>query len=215
MSELVVYGIPGSPYFRSALLGFEEKGLPYRLSPLPMGTLRSPDHLRRHPFGRIPVLEHGDFRLYEAQAILRYLDSLSPDSPLQPQNPQAAARMNQIVGIVDWYLFPQVTVPIVAERLMSQQFWNRGPNEQTIANALPNARVCLGELERLQGSAPFLTGESVSIADLMAVPQLTLLRLTPEGQTLFKGTHLEAWLDRMADRPSMRATERERLVKAA
>ena len=33
MSEtIVIHGVPGSPYLRSALLGLEEKGLPYRLN---------------------------------------------------------------------------------------------------------------------------------------------------------------------------------------
>ena len=41
------------------------------------GTLKQPDHMARHPFGRIPVLDHGDFRLYETQAILRYLDRVT------------------------------------------------------------------------------------------------------------------------------------------
>ncbi|MGY6202148.1 hypothetical protein [Paraburkholderia strydomiana] len=29
------------------------------------------EHLKRHPFGRIPAFEHGDFRLYETGAIVR------------------------------------------------------------------------------------------------------------------------------------------------
>src|SRR5690242_9751250 len=108
MSELVVIGVPGSPYYRSALLGLEEKGLTYRPQFLKPGDSKAPEHLARHPFGRIPVLEHGDFRLYETQAILRYLDTLSTRSPLQLPDPKAAARMNQIVGIVDWYVFPTI-----------------------------------------------------------------------------------------------------------
>src|SRR4051812_40950946 len=76
MSAFLVYGIPGSPYLRSLLAGLEEKGLPYHLTALAPGQHKSPEHLERHPFGRIPVLDHGDFRLYETQAILRYLDAI-------------------------------------------------------------------------------------------------------------------------------------------
>lgn len=215
MSGFVVHGVPGSPYLRSALLGLEEKQLPYRLAPMPMGTAHSAEHLARHPFGRIPVLDDGDFRLYETQAILRYVDSLAPHNPLQPRDPQAAARMNQIVGIVDWYVFPQITVKIAAERLMSQAFWGRAANEETVAAALPVARTCMSELVRLKGSAPFLTGDSVSIADLMLAPQLIMFGMTPEGQALLKGTGLEEWTARMSARPSLQATERERLMQAA
>ena len=77
MSEdIVIHGVPGSPYLRSALLGLEEKGLPYRLNVIELETQRGPEYLKLQPFGRIPVLEHGDFRLYETQAMLRYIDTL-------------------------------------------------------------------------------------------------------------------------------------------
>jgi len=215
MSELVVHGVPGSPYYRSALLGLEEKGLPYRLRFLKPGDSKSPEHLARHPFGRIPVLDHGDFSLYETQAILRYVDTLSTRSALQPQDPQAAARMNQIVGIVDWYVFPTISVNICAERLLAQLFWQRPTNEQTVAAAVPQARVCIRELDRLRGGSAFMAGDSVSIADLMLLPHMEFFTATPEGQAMLKGTGVEEWLGRMRSRPSVQATERDRLMTKA
>jgi glutathione S-transferase len=217
MSEFVVYGVPGSPYVRSALLGLHEKQAPYRLAVLPAGArpTHSPEHLQRHPFGRIPVLEQGEFRLYETQAILRYVDAILPGPVLQPKDPRRAARMNQIVGIVDWYLFPYASVGICAERLMSHRFWNRPPDEGNIAKALPWVRVCITELERLQGSAEFLAGDALSIADLMVAPHLLFLRGTPEGEELLRGRALDEWLTRMRARSSVQATEMERLQQAA
>src|SRR6185437_975932 len=144
------------------------------------------------------------------QAILRYVDSLSTHNPLQPQNAKAAARMNQIAGIVDWYVFPQITVKITAERLMSQMLWGRGPDEEGVAKAVPAARVCVQELQRLMGTAPFLAGDSISIADLMLAPHLAMFRMTAEGESLLQDSPLNAWIDRMAARPSFQATERER-----
>jgi glutathione S-transferase len=217
MSEdIVIHGVPGSPYLRSALLGLEEKGLPYRLNVIGLEARRGSEYLKLQPFGRIPALEHGDFRLYETQAMLRYIDTLGPATApaLQPRDPRAAARMNQIIGIVDWYVFP-ISVGITAERLMSQMLWNRPPDETNIAKALPNARVCINELARLKGNAPFMTGDSVSIADLMLAPHLELFRATPEGAAILSGTTLEGWLTRMSLRASMLATQAERLRKSA
>ena len=54
-----------------ALVALEEKGAADRIAPVGPGTLRAPAHLALHPFGRVPVIEHGAFRLYETQAILR------------------------------------------------------------------------------------------------------------------------------------------------
>jgi glutathione S-transferase len=182
MSEFTLYGVPGSPYVRSALLGLEEKGADYRFSPIPFGTTRSAEHLARHPFGRMPVIDHGDFRLYETQAILRYVDAVVPGPALQPRDPKIAARMNQIIGIVDCYVMRFVSAPISAERLFAQRFWNRPANETVVAEALPNARICIQELDRLKGEADYMTGDAVSIADLMLAPAPRVFRHDPRGR---------------------------------
>ena len=89
MADLIVHGVLGSPYVRAVRLALEEKRLPYRVAQLAPGTSRSPEHLARHPFGRMPVLEDGDFTLYETQAILRYLERRAPSPALVPADPQA------------------------------------------------------------------------------------------------------------------------------
>jgi glutathione S-transferase len=75
--------------------------LAYRLDAVAPGALTSAKHLALHPFGKIPALSHGDFHLYECQAIGRYLDRVSPRPPLTPNNLQAAARMDQLMNIND------------------------------------------------------------------------------------------------------------------
>jgi glutathione S-transferase len=112
MSDFVIHGIPGSPFVRAVLMALEEKGLAWRLQPLAPGASKSPEHLARHPFGRVPAVEHGDFLLYETQAALRYIDRVQPFPALTPADPKTAARMDQIMGINDWYLFAQACAPI-------------------------------------------------------------------------------------------------------
>jgi glutathione S-transferase len=205
-SEIVVHAVPGSPFARAVMVGLEEKRAPYRLQPMGPGDSKSAAYLRLHPFGRIPAFEHGDFRLYETQAILRYLDDVFPSPALQPKEPRQRARMNQIVGINDWYFFPKVAAGIVFHRIVGPILLKTQPDEAAIAAAMPMARLCIGELERLLGDQPFLAGDSFSIADIMLAPQLDLFAATPEGASLLAGTKLSAWLARMQARPSMRAT---------
>ncbi len=214
MSEIVIHGTPGSPYLRSALLGLEEKGAAYRLNAIQFGEHKQPAHLARHPFGRVPVLDHGDFRLYETQAILRYLDAVFPAPPLRPRDAHNAARMDQIVGIVDSYVFPQVSGKITWQRLVVPMFGGTA-DEAIVSAALPDARICIGELARLKGAAPFMAGDAITIADLMLAPHIAYLSRTPEGQQLLPGSGLDEWLARMESRPSMRATAPEKLRAAA
>src|SRR4029077_18459655 len=102
MNELVVHSIPGSPFGRAVLIALEEKAAAYRFAPVAPATLRTAAHLTPHPFGRVPVLEHGAFRLYETQAILRYLDRVLPGVALTPAAARSAARMDQVMDVDDW-----------------------------------------------------------------------------------------------------------------
>jgi len=214
MNEIVAYGILGSPFLRAVLLGLEEKRLPYRVEAMAPAALKAPEHLARHPFGRIPVIEHGDFRLYETQAILRYLDAAFPDPALQPVEAEAIGRMNQIIGINDWYLFQKVGAVIVFNRIVGPLLMGRTPDEAAIAAAMPMGRTCIDELGRLLAGQAFLAGDHLSIADLMVAPQLDFLQATPEGRELLAGTALADWLARMNERPSMQRTQRPGVLQA-
>jgi glutathione S-transferase len=216
MSTFTVHGIAGSPFLRSVQLALEEKQADYSFQPIAPLETRSASNLERHPFGRTPSFEHGEFRLYETQAILRYLDTVIAEPALTPRDPRRTARMNQIMGINDWYLFPKVAAVIVFQRIVGPALLGVTTDEAACVAALPMARTCIGELERLLGEQAFLAGDELSLADLLLAPQLDFLAATAEGRTLLAGTRLERWLARMNLRPSMRATQRpERLRSAA
>src|SRR5947207_860603 len=146
MTEFVVHSVPGSPFGRAVFAVLEEKGAPYRLVPVVPGTFRAEPHISRHPFGRVPVLQHGDFWLYETQAILRYLDRVLPTPPLTPADPKAAARMDQALNINDWYLFQGVGNVIIFQRVVGPKLMGLATDEALIADAMPKARVVLNEL---------------------------------------------------------------------
>ncbi len=203
---MIVYGVPGSPYVRSVLVGLEEKHAPYRFAAMSPGEFKQPAHLERHPFGRVPAFEHDGFALYESQAILRYIDAVCPQPPLQPADARTAARMNQLVGIIDWYYFPQVAKTIGFQRVVKPMFLGQPADEEVVAQAMPQAEICFRELGRL-ATGPFLTGPQLTLADVMLAAHLAMLRLAPEGQALIEGQpNLAAWLARMEARPSVQKT---------
>jgi glutathione S-transferase len=216
MNELVVHSIPGSPFGRAVLVALEEKETRYRFAPVAPGTLRTPEHLTRHPFGRVPVLDHGDFRLYESQAILRYLDRTLPGVALTPLDPQAAGRMDQLMNVNDWYLFQGVANVIAFQRIVGPRLMGLAPDEGAIAAAMPKAHAVFDALARQLSDAPFFVGDSISLADILLAPQLDFFRATPEWEPLSTGyENLRTWLDRMNARPSMVATTWERVAAMA
>jgi glutathione S-transferase len=216
MSEFVIHTVPGSPYGRAVLATLEEKGARYRLAPVAPGTLKSEPHTSRHPFGRVPVLEHDGFLLYETQAILRYLDRVLPSPALTPADPRAAGRMDQLMNVCDWYLFQGVGNVIAFQRVIKPRLMGQPADEAAVAQAMPKAHAVFAELSRLLGGSAHLAGDTVSLADLMVAPQLDFLGLTPEWAPLTEQrTNLSAWLGRMNDRASMKATTWERVAQHA
>jgi len=215
MSGITVYGIPGSPFLRSVEIALKEKDVPYHLHALAPGEHKQPEHLARHPFGRVPAFEHDGFALYETQAIVRYLDEAFLKPPLTPGNPQQRARMNQVIGIIEWYFFPKAAAPIAFNRIIGPRLLGLPTDEGAIAEAMPIARTCFAELDRLLGDQAYFGGDRISIADIMLASQLDLLCDTPEGAELIGDTRLKPWLERMKARPSFVATQPPAMLREA
>lgn len=216
MSEFTVHSIPGSPFGRAVLATLEEKGADYRLSPVAPGGFRSPEHLARHPFGRVPVLEHDGFMLYETQAILRYLDRAIAAAPLTPADAKAAALMDQAMNVSDWYLFQGCGNIITFQRVVAPKLMGLTPDEAAIAAAMPRAHTVFQELSRLLGDRPYFAGDSASLADLHLAPQIEFFTRTPEWTVLGEPyPNLVAWHERMEARPSLQATTWEKVGQMA
>jgi glutathione S-transferase len=216
MSEFIVHSVPGSPFGRAVLAMLEEKGAAYRLASVPLGTSKSPEHLARHPFGRVPVLEHDGFMLYETQAILRYLDRVLPPPALTPPDPRRAARMDQAMNVNDWYLFQGVGNVIIFHRVIAPRLMGRTPDEAAIEAAMPKAKIVFNELARLLADNEYFCGEAISLADLMLAPAVEFFTLVPEWSALgAPHANLSAWVARMQARPSLQATTWERVAELA
>ncbi len=204
----VVYGAPYSVYVRAVRLALEEKGVPYRLVPIDVFTPDGPpkEYLVRQPFGRIPAFEHGDFQLYEAGAITRYVDEAFPGPVLQPTAPELRARTHQAISILDSYAYRTLVWDIYVERVSVPK---RGgvSDERKIRDAIPRAVTCLTALQQIMLAGPFLTGPALTLADLHAAPMFAYFTLAPEAhQLLALYPGLREWWDRMVTRRSMTST---------
>jgi glutathione S-transferase len=216
MAEFIVHSVPGSPFGRAVLATLEEKGAAYGFAAIAPGGSKIEPHISRHPFGRVPVLEHGDFTLYETQAILRYLDRILPVPSLTPADPRAAARMDQAMNINDWYVFQDVGRVIGFQRVIAPRFLGLEPDEAVIEAAMPKAHLVFAVLDRLVSDRPCFAGDQVSLADLLIAPQVDFLVGLPEWEPLTEATpNLLAWLERMNVRPCMQATTWQRVAEMA
>ena len=208
---IVIHGIPGSPYVRMPMLACEEKGVAWRLERLAPGGGKSPEYLKLHPFGRIPAIEHDGFQLYEAQAILRYIDAAFGGPSLTPADPKAMARMSQVMNIVDWYVMPSLTIGIGWNRVVAPML-GLPISEEAVQAAIAPGGVCIRALEDILGSKPYFAGDTVTLADLAALAHLDFTTMSPEGAELLAGSPLLGWLERMNARPSVQNTTIQKIM---
>lgn len=209
MSDPIIYGPAFSTYVRSVRLALEEKRATYQIEEVNIleGKHREPAHLARHPFGKVPAFEHDGFALYETGAILRYVDEAFPGPALQPAEPRARARGNQVLGVIDAYGYPPMIGQIVIQRLVVPLLGGT-PDEEIVAAALDPARTTVGALEALLDSAALFGGASPSLADLHLVPIYDYFSQTPEGETLLgPAANLRRWWSSMSGRPSVVKTK--------
>ena len=207
-SDVTLYGLSRSVYTRIARLALEEKGVGYELKEVEIfGKDGVPaDHMRRHPFGRIPVLQHGEFSLYETGAIARYVDESFSGPSLQPAESWRRACMNQVIGLLDAYAYRPMVWGIFVQRVRIPLQGGKS-DEETIRKSIPVVETCLNCLEGFLERQSFLAGESLTLADLHTAPMLLYLLLAEEGKTLMsKRARLSRWLSTMRARRSIGKT---------
>jgi glutathione S-transferase len=182
MTELVIYGIPQSTYVRTARMACIEKGVPHTLEPL---APRSEALLKLHPFGRVPVLRHGDFMLYETSAIMRYVDEAFDGPALSPKEPRQRARMEQWISTINSYFYDAMIRRLVLAYYFPQTPDGK-PDRAVIDGVAGEVRRQLQLLDDALGEGPFLFGATPSLADLLLAPILTYVYQTPEGGAMMK-----------------------------
>src|SRR6185503_16570220 len=92
-----IYDFPPTPNARKV------RGVVYELGINPefvivnilQGGARTPEFLAKNPNGQMPVLEDGDFVLWESNAIMGYLAALHPEKNLLPTSPRGHAEVDQ------------------------------------------------------------------------------------------------------------------------
>ena len=199
---ITLHGVFGSPFVRAVRIALVEKGVPWQWAPFPLGAHKQEPYLSMHPFGKIPAMEDDGFVLYETNAMLRHIDRKAASPALIPADPYQAARMDQLMCVMDNYVWPDCRA-IPFNRLIAPRI-GVPVNEQAVADAVEPARTVLGAIAKLQNGADFLAGPTLSLADIGLVPMIHMLSLTPEGGPLVAAhPDLAAWLARMLARPSV------------
>jgi glutathione S-transferase len=182
---VTLYGFPRSVYVIVARFALAAKGVPYAFHDTET-EMYSETHLARHPFGRVPVLQHGEFQVYETSAIAIYIDEAFPGPALQPSDPRRRAKMHQWISSLSAYFYRYMVYYLNHERVVYPDL-GIAPDEAVVAAALPEVERALTVMERELASGPgFLADAAPTLADYFLLPTITSLTLTPEGRPLLE-----------------------------
>ncbi|MEL6316768.1 MAG: glutathione S-transferase family protein [Pseudomonadota bacterium] len=206
MSEKpTLYGFDGSTYVRTVRIALAEKGVAYDQVPVDVlkGEPRQPEHLARHPFGKVPVLDIDGVRIRETEAICRYLDETRYGANLLPPTPKDRARMSEAVGLIDAYGYDAL-IGAAGYHLFPDLIG--GKNDDAHAAALVESEKLLALLMESKGDAPWLAGPIPTLADYFLGPILFYTALTPDKDRLFQPPAVADWWARISASPVFQAT---------
>lgn len=207
MSEMVLWGFDGSSYVRTVKMVLAEKDFTqFKQVPLNVleGDPKTPEHRERHPFGKVPVLDHDGIRILETSAIARYLNDVLPGRSLVPETAKDRARMDMVIGLVDSYGYVALTGGIAAYHLFPD--FVGGKNEGMRKGGIENGRKVIELAMKTKGSSPYIAGE-LSLADLYLAPIIFYVSLTPDKDALFNVDGFGDWWSKIQSLRSFKATQ--------
>jgi glutathione S-transferase len=198
-----IIGSMRSTYTRVVCMVCEEKGIEYVLTERP---LRAAEIFAIHPFGKMPVLRHGDVELFESKAIATYLDRSFPGPQLIPSDPRLCALTEQWVSLVNTVM-DRTLIRTYLVAYIAPKTANGEPDRAAIEAVMPAVREQIGVLNKAVAKSGYLVGDQFTFADINLMPILHRVQQLPEGAEALAGaTQLAGYYDRHAARPSFRRT---------
>lgn len=206
MADLTLWGFNGSTYVRTVRMLLAEKGVTdYRQEPVNVlqGETKTPEHLARHPFGKVPVLDHDGLRILETAAIARYLNDVLPGPSLIPAAPKDRARMDMIIGLVDSYGYGALLGGVAAYHLFPD--FVGGKNDAARKQGIEQGRKVLEFAMQTKATSAFIAG-NLSLADLYLAPILAYVALTPDFAAVSTIPGFADWWAKIQALPSYQST---------
>jgi len=206
--SIILRGYRYSVYNRIVRLVLHEKDVPYETEEIdPFASNISEDYLRRHPFGRVPVLSNGEFDIFETSAINRYIDTAFEGPELMPTKAETLARVTQVVSILDSYGYRPMIRQVFEHRVFRPAI-GEVADEAEIAAGVIASHTVLSSLNNIAKEGRILDGQNFTMADCHLAPMIAYFVQAPEGFGALKVySKLADWWTIVSQRESLQTTE--------
>ncbi len=197
---LVLCGFSISNYYNKVKLALLEKGIPFSEEYAAAGATDEAQ-LVSSPLGKVPFIRTADGCLSESQAIVEYLEALQPQPALLPADPWQAAKVRELATYVDLHL------ELVVRELYPQAFFGGTVSDNVKARVRRQLDKNIPAFKRLARFAPYVAGDSFTLADCSAWVSLPLVGMASkivygEDLLLAAGVDWKAYAKLVGERPA-------------
>lgn len=203
-----LYDSPMSSNARRARMAAIELGVKLEVVPvnLPKREQQTPAYLKLNPNGRVPVLEDGDFVLWESHAIMEYLADITPGQTLLPTEPKARADVMRWMFWTSHHWAPAVGV-LNWENVV-KKFVGGDPDPRDIARGEKLVTDCARVLDQHLEGKKWLAQDRLTFADISV--STPFMALEAAKLPILRGEdhpHIRAWLGRVQDLDAWKKTD--------
>jgi glutathione S-transferase len=200
MSDIQIYSTVLCPFAHRSRLTLQEKGIPYQVIEIDLQN-KPANFLEISPYGKVPVLKHGNHRVWESAIVNEYLDETFTETPLMPKEPIQRAQARIWINFADTRLFA------TTGRLLYSR--DPQPPEALLQEITDHLLFMEKEgLQKLSDHGPYWLGKDLSLVDLTFYPWFEQVAVLEQFRGLQIPPGLERlmqWQAAMANREAVRA----------
>ncbi|CAK8538717.1 unnamed protein product [Lathyrus sativus] len=200
-----VYG-PQCASAKRVLVCLIEKEIEFEVVPVNVltGEHKDPQYLKLQPFGTVPVIQDGDYTLYESRAIMRYYAE-----KYRSQGVELLGKTIEEKGLIEQWLEVEahsynppaynLTIHVLFPALAA----SKTSDPKVIEESEAKLRKVLDIYEERLSKSKYLAGDFFSLADMSHLPFTDYIVNHMGKEYLIKDRkHVSAWWDDISTRPS-------------
>lgn len=200
---LTLCGFAASNYYNKVKIALLEKGVNFQEELVWVGQA----DLAASPLGKIPYLKTERGTLCESTVMLEYIEAAHPSPALLPADPFAAAKVREVLRFIELHL------ELVARNLYPEAFFGGKVSDsvkEKVGEQLNKNSAAFAQLARF---APYVAGDSFSLADCAAIVHLPLVSSASKiiyGKDCLGDLPVRDYLKQMGERASVQCVNTDR-----
>jgi len=200
---LKLCGFAASNYHNKVKFALLEKGVPFEEEIAWVGETDP----AASPLGKVPYLKTENGVMCESAVMLEYIEQRYPQNPLLPADPFAASKVRELALFLDLHL------ELVARNLYPEAFFGGKVSDSVKEKVGAQLEKNVAAFAKLVKFAPFVAGDTLSLADCAAVTHLPLVSSATKiiyGKDVLADLPARAYLKMMGERPHMQTINADR-----